>query len=102
MEQLLKAKLLALQPAIELDSPESVAEEYISIDMDFAENYDVWHKIELQSEHWAHNSVTLYIVILHFRAAGVWKEEAHVFISADGAHDTFFVQRVMAGTLISR
>jgi hypothetical protein len=41
MEQLLKAKLLALQPAIELDSPESVAEEYISIDMDFAENYDV-------------------------------------------------------------
>ena len=37
----------------------AVREECICVDMDFAENYEVWHKIELQSEHWVHNQVTV-------------------------------------------
>jgi hypothetical protein len=36
----------------------------------------------------------LYIFIAHFRKGGKW-QEAHVFDSADRAHDTFFVQRAM-------
>ncbi len=34
------------------------------------ENYNAWHKIELQSEHWQHNQVTLYVAIAHFRQGG--------------------------------
>ncbi len=79
-----------------------IKEESICVDMDFAENYEVWHKIELQSEHWPHNQVTLYIVIAHFRQGGKWQEEAHVFVSADGAHDTFFVQHAMPWPTISK
>ncbi len=37
------------------------AEECMTCDMDFSENYDITHKVEIQSEHWAHEQVTLYI-----------------------------------------
>ena len=72
-------------------------EECICVDMDFAENYEIVHKIEIQSEHWKHQQVTLYIVITHFKSNGQWKSEAHIFVSSDGSHDTYFVQRAMAG-----
>lgn len=42
-------------------------EECICMDMDFAENYEIVHKIEIQSEHWSHQQVTLYVVITHHR-----------------------------------
>ena len=41
------------------------AEECIVVDMDFSENYDIVHKVEIQSEHWSHQQVTLFIVITH-------------------------------------
>ena len=104
MGQLLKAK------TSELDGPEDSsddedhkelrpAEECIRacVDMDFAENYEIVHKVEIQSEHWSHQQVTLYIVITHFKSNGVWKSEAHIFVSADRAHDTYFTQRAIAG-----
>jgi hypothetical protein len=78
--------------------PAPTREECISVDMDFAENYEIVHRVEIQSEHWQHQQVTLYIVITHFRSSGIWTSEAHVFVSADRSHDTFFVQRAMAGT----
>ena len=94
MEQQLKAMILKVDDDKD-EAKAAVREECICVDMDFAENYEVWHKIELQSEHWVHNQVTLFIVITHFREAGIWKEEAHIFVSADGSHDTYFVQRAM-------
>ena len=78
--------------------PAPAREERISVDMDFAENYENVHRVEIQSEHWQHQQVTLYIVITHFRSNGIWTSEAHVFVSADRSLDTFFVQRAMAGT----
>ena len=35
--------------------------------MDFAENSEIIQKVEVQSEHWSHQQVTLYIVITHFK-----------------------------------
>ena len=79
-------------------SAEVKAEECcMCVDMDFAENYEVLHRVEIQSEHWNHQQVTLYIVISHFRQNGKWTSEAHVFVSADHSHDTYFVQRAMQG-----
>ena len=82
------------------ESEKKVAEECILVDMDFAENYEIVHKVSIQSEHWCHQQVTLYIVITHFKSEGKWKSEAHVFVSADHAHDTFFTQRALAGDLL--
>jgi hypothetical protein len=76
------------------------AEECIVVDMDFSENYDIVHKVEIQSEHWSHQQVTLFIVITHFKSGGKWTSEAHVFVSGDRGHDTFFVQHAMDGTLL--
>ena len=61
-------------------------------DMDFAENYEVLHRVEIQSEHWNHLQITLY-----FRQNDKWTSEAHVFVSADHSHDTYVVQRAMQG-----
>jgi hypothetical protein len=109
MEQLLKTRLREVGRQLDHsdDDDESreeektargagAAEECICVDMDFAENYEIVHKIEIQSEHWQHQQVTLYIVITHFKTDGVWTSEAHVFVSADRDHDTYFVQRAMA------
>ena len=97
-EQLLKDELLHF-PA---DSTP------IIVDMDFAENYDIVHKVEVQSEHWNNQQATLFIVITHHRETtkaadgdqGTPAEyrvcsEAHVYVSPDGGHDTHFVQHVM-------
>ena len=97
-EQLLKEKLTS--------RPEG--ETPIIVDMDFAENYEIAHKVEIQSEHWSHQQVTLYIVITHRRerledsdegaeGAEEYKivSEAHVYASSDKHHDTYFVQHVM-------
>lgn len=78
-------------------APGAAPEECICVDMDFAENYEIVHKVEIQSEHWQHQQVTLYIVIAHFKKNGVWTSEAHIFCSADRGHDTYFVQRAMQG-----
>ena len=77
------------------------AEECMMCDMDFSENYDITHKVEIQSEHWAHEQVTLYILISHFKnkTSGRWTSEAHVFVSGDRAHDTYFVQHALSGNL---
>jgi hypothetical protein len=69
----------------------------MTIDMDFAENYEIVHKIEIQSEHWKHQQVTLFIVITNFKSEGTWKSEAHIFVSSDRSHDTYLAQRAMAG-----
>ena len=45
----------------------NVPQSWVVLNMDFAENYEIVHKIEIQSEHWSHQQVTLYIVIVHFR-----------------------------------
>ena len=50
------------------------------MDMDFAENSDIVHKVKVQSEHWSHQQVTLYIVVTHFKHEGSWKSEAHVLV----------------------
>jgi hypothetical protein len=83
--------------------------EAIIVDMDFAENYEIVHKIEIQSQHWSHQQVTLFIVIAHYRqpttpaqqrngaAAFEVVNEAHVVISSDRAHDTYFVQHFLRG-----
>ena len=63
--------------------------------MDFSENYEIFHKIEIQSDHWNHEQVTLFITISHVRVEGKWRAEAHIFVSADKSHDTYFVQRAM-------
>ena len=81
----------------ELPEDAKDAGDRICIDMDFAENYEIVHKIEIQSENWAHQQVTLYIVMAHFKNGGSWKSEAHVFVSGDRSHDTYFVQHAMAG-----
>ena len=47
---------------------------------------------------WGHQQVTLYIVITHFKHKGKWTSEAHVFVSGDRDHDTFFAQRAMQGS----
>ena len=67
------------------------------VDMDFSENYEIVHRLEIQSEHWAHEQVTLHICIAHFRADGTWRSEAYVFVSGDRNHDTYFVQGIMDG-----
>ena len=83
-------------PENEADEKAAVCrEECICIDMDFAENYEIVHRISLQSEHWTHQQVTLFIVISHFWKDREWTSEAHIFVSADGSHDTYFVQRTM-------
>ena len=102
MEQLLKTRLREVGGPSDSDSSDEedarpAREESICVDMDFAENYEIVHKVEVQSEHWSHQQVTLYIVITHFKDAGSWKSEAHVFVSGDRHHDTFFVQRAMEG-----
>ena len=74
------------------------AEESIVVDMDFAENYEIVHKVAIQSDHWSHQQVTLYIVIAHFKSGGKWTSEAHVFVSGDPYHDTHFVQHAVDGT----
>ena len=56
------------------------AEESIVVDMDFAENYEIVHKVAIQGDHWSHQQVTLYIVIAHFKSGGKWTSEAHVAI----------------------
>jgi hypothetical protein len=89
-EHLLKQKFLLLPKSI---SP-------IIVDMDFAENHEIVHKVEVQSEHWGHQQVTLYIVITHHRveqASGTFEavSEAHVFVSSDRTHDTYFVQHAL-------
>ena len=79
-------------------------EECICVDMDFAENYEIVHKIEIQSEHWSHTQVTLYIVITHHQERSDPDDEtsdikrvseAQIFVSEDGKHDTYFVQHAM-------
>ena len=67
------------------------------VDMNFSENYEIVHRVEIQSEHWAHEQVTLHICIAHFRVDGSWRSEAHVFVSGDRSHDTYLVQRIMDG-----
>jgi hypothetical protein len=89
-EQALKQKLITL--------PDDFTP--IVVDMDFSENHEIVHKVEIQSEHWGHQQVTLYIVITHYRtkqADGAWTSvsEAHVFVSSDLQHDTDFVQHAM-------
>jgi len=97
-EQLLKEELLHFP----------VGSTPIIVDMDFAENYDIMHKVEVQSEHWNNQQATLFIVITHHRkmikAADADEatpaeyrvfSEAHVYVSPDGGHDTHFVQHVM-------
>lgn len=74
-------------------------EECIGLDMDFSENYEVIHKIGIQSEHWGKKQVTLFIAITHHREktgfGSKLVSEAHVFISPDSLHDTYFVQAAM-------
>lgn len=95
-EQLLKEKLLNFP---EDESP-------IIVDMDFAENYEIQHQVEVQSEHWNHEQATLFMVITHYRdlveaasegKAAVYRivSEAHVYVSSDRHHDTYFVQHAM-------
>jgi hypothetical protein len=83
---------------------DSYEDECICLDMDFSENHEIVHKVEIQSEHWGKQQVTLYIVISHHRertdpqnAESPWKlvSEAHVFVSSDGSHDTYFVQHAL-------
>ena len=87
-----------LRKEILLDSKE---EECICVDMDFAENYEIVHRIEIQSEHWSHSQVTLFIVITHHlekdnpEGSSKVVSEAQIFVSEDGSHDTFFVQHAM-------
>ena len=100
-EQLLKKKLTSLIAFPEETNP-------VCVDMDFAENYEIVHKVEVQSEHWSHQQVTLYIVIVHFRykltpeeeddaPSYALRNEAHVFVSSDMKHDTYFVQFALRG-----
>ena len=70
------------------------------VDWDFSENFDVQHKDEMQSEHWHHTQVTLFIAILHYRVRGLdgsWvaKTEAHPVLSSDPDHDSHFVQGIL-------
>ena len=97
MEQLLKQRLRDA-PGFDDEGAEEEKEECICFDMDFAENYEVVHKVEIQADHWKHQQVTLYIVIAHFKNEGMWTSEAHIFVSGDHSHDTYFVQRAMAGS----
>jgi hypothetical protein len=97
MEQLLKQKLREQPDRSDSLEEKNVREESICVDMDFAENYEIIHSIEIQSDHWQHQQVTLYIVITHFKVKAAWTSEAHIFVSSDRSHDTFFVQRAMTG-----
>jgi hypothetical protein len=70
------------------------------LEMDFSENYEIIHRVEMQSEHWGHQQVTIFMVISHWLEEGAGQEstlrsEAHVFVSSDKNHDTFFVQHVL-------
>jgi hypothetical protein len=82
-----------------LDGPPE--EKKIIVDMDFAENYTIEHKVEIQSEYWVTIQVTLFIVVVHYRVAaedGGFElvSEAHVGVSSDLHHDTHFVQHFMS------
>ena len=93
MEHLLKVRLRELSDRADDSGAESEddeagsADERISVDMDFAENYEIVHKVEIQSEHWQHQQVTLFIVITNFKSEGKWKSEAHIFVSSDRSHE---------------
>lgn len=77
----------------------------IIVDMDFAENYEIVHKFQIQSEYFGHHQVTLFISIVHYRVDGKLHTEAHIGVSGDLAHDTWFVQhfqRALADNLRGR
>ena len=65
--------------------------------MDFAENYEIVFGIEVQSEHWNHESVTLFMVIYDTRhpTSLSTQTKAIVFVSSDKKHDTYAVQHFM-------
>jgi hypothetical protein len=76
------------------------------LEMDFSENYEIIHRIEMQSEHWGHQQVTIFMVISHWLEEQGDQEptlrpEAHVFVSSDKNHDTFFVQHVLSHLAVS-
>ena len=68
----------------------------IIVGMDFAENYIIEYKVEIQSEYWVSIQLTLFIVVGHYRVAaedGGFEllSEAYVVVSSDLRHDTYFV-----------
>jgi hypothetical protein len=76
---------------------ENLPKDAIMLEMDFSENYEMIHRVEMQSEYFGHQQVTLFMVITHWLGSdGELHSEAHVFLSSDKDHDTFFVQHVLS------
>ena len=76
-------------------------------DIDFAENYDIIHALEIQSAHWSHKQLTLFISINSYLLKSSWDKEdgaiapdTHVTVEPNGkgeARGSFFAT-VVAGT----
>ena len=71
----------------------NLTEEMVAWEMDFGENYEIVFGIEVQSEHWSHAQVTLFVVIVHdLDQDGDLRSQAHVVVSSDLQHDSEAVQ----------
>ena len=69
-------------------------------EMDFGENYEIIFGIEVQSEHWSHSQVTLFIIISHeLDEDGELLSVANVVISSDLKHGSEAVQHYFASIL---
>ncbi len=69
------------------------------------ENYSVVNDQEVQSNHWSHEQVTLFIAIVHYLEPAaeaqipVMRREAHIVVSPDRKHDSAFVQHFLKALL---
>ncbi len=62
--------------------------------MDFAQNFEHKHTVELQSSHWHHQQTTIHPVVCYYSCPACQKlcKEELIMLSSDKTHDAFAVK----------